>query len=107
MQTQFLVANIKVTRFIILRTQNSLNCTCLHFSNARSPAVITHNYKDPLRQGFVNISDKSVSSSPDIMRVQAHSDLWAMLECVVFHGHGIGRCESARHGSIGPAYSQR
>ena len=30
-----------------------------------------------------------------------------MLEFVVFHGHGIGRCESVRHVSVGPACSQR
>ena len=103
MQTQSLVANIKVPKFI-LQTQKSLNCTGLHFSNARSLAVTTH--KEPLRQGFVNISSKSVPSSPDKIGVQALSDFWVMLECVVFYGYGsvgIGPSRFSRTGLFSKA----
>ena len=60
MQTQSLLANIEVTRFI-LQTQRSLYSTCLSFYNTRSPAVITH--KEPLTQACANITYKYVPAS--------------------------------------------
>lgn len=91
MQTQSLVANIKVTRFTLRTVAKILSdSTCLHFSHARSPAVITH--KEQLRQGFVNITFKSVPSSSENLGIRVLSELWGgdhlartncpMLECI-------------------------
>ena len=75
MQTQSLVANIKITKFI-LRTVRKIpsDSTCLLFSNARGPAVITH--KEQLRQDFLNIMCKSAPSSSENLGARALSELW-------------------------------
>ena len=88
MQTQSLVANIKVTRFI-LRTITKIpsHSTCLDFSNARSPAVITR--KEQLRQAFLNITCKSVPFSPENQGVRALSgDLARKKKCSMLESVG-------------------